>query len=95
MQYNRKRSIEMNTEFNKNANDILQNYDQLIRAIEKVQKTTAQALDTQRNEICEVLDNRLEEIKRQIKDEKAKKGENSADFKEREKELNDHLDTMT
>ena len=37
----------------------------------------------------------MEEIKRQIKDEKAKKGENQADFKEREKELNDHLDTMT
>ncbi len=42
-----------------------------------------------------MLDTRLEEIKRQIKDEKAKKGENSADFKEREKELNEHLDTMT
>lgn len=27
MQYNRKRSIEMNPEFKKNANDILQNYD--------------------------------------------------------------------
>jgi len=66
-----------------------------MRTIEKVQKTTAQALDTQRNEICEVLDNRLEEIKRQIREEKAKKGESSADFKEREKELNDHLDTMT
>lgn len=25
----------------------------------------------------------------------AKKGENPADFKEREKELNDHLETMT
>jgi hypothetical protein len=37
----------------------------------------------------------LEEIKRQIKDEKAKKGENQADFKEREKELNEHLETMT
>jgi hypothetical protein len=37
----------------------------------------------------------LEEIKKQIKEEKAKKGESSADFKEREKELNDHLDTMT
>jgi hypothetical protein len=51
----------MNT---KNANDILSNYDKIMRTIEKVQKTTAQALETQRNEICEVLDNRLEEIKK-------------------------------
>lgn len=42
-----------------------------------------------------MLDNRLEEIKKQIKDEKAKKGDSGADFKEREKELNDHLETMT
>ena len=82
----------MNT---KNATEILSNYDKMMKTIEKVQKTTAQALDLQRTEICEVLDTRLEEIKRQIRDEKAKKGENQADFKEREKELNEHLETMT
>lgn len=71
----------MNPQFKKNANDILDFYDKIMRTIENVQKTTAQALDTQRNEICEVLDTRLEEIKNQIKDEKAKNGENSGDFK--------------
>lgn len=85
-------NIYMNS---KNANQVLDLYDKIMRTIEKVQRTTAQALDTQRNEICEVLDNRLEEIKKQIKDEKAKKGDSGADFKEREKELNDHLETMT
>ena len=51
----------MNT---KNANEILGSYDKIMRTIERVQKTTASALETQRNEICDVLDNRLEEIKK-------------------------------
>lgn len=62
----------MNTE---NASDILTSYDKIMKTIERVQKTTAQALEVQRNEICEVLDTRLEEIKKQIREEKAKKGE--------------------
>jgi hypothetical protein len=62
----------MNT---KNSNEILNTYDKIMKTIERVQRTTASALETQRNEICEVLDNRLEEIKKQIKEEKAKKGE--------------------
>ena len=59
--YLRRKNIYMN---NKNANSILDYYDKIMRTIEKVQRTTASALETQRNEICEVLDNRLEEIKR-------------------------------
>jgi hypothetical protein len=59
----------------KHAGEIRGVYDKIMRTIEKVQKTTAIALETQRNEICGVLDSRLEEIKKQIKEEKAKKGE--------------------
>ena len=51
----------------KGAEDIVKNFDKIMSTIERVQKTTAQTLETQRNEICEVLDNRLEEIKKQIK----------------------------
>ena len=48
----------------KHATDIMQSYIKIMQTIEKVQKTTAQALETQRNEICGVLDSRLEEIKK-------------------------------
>ena len=41
--FNKRRNIYMNT---KNANDILDMYDKIMRTIEKVQKTTAHALDT-------------------------------------------------
>lgn len=53
-------------------------YEKIMNTIEKIQKTTAKALETQRNEICEILDSRLDEIKKKIKDEKAKKGEKYA-----------------
>ena len=41
------------------------------------------------------MDKKLEDIKQQLKAETEKKKENQYDFKEKEKELNDHLDTMT
>lgn len=41
------------------------------------------------------LDKKLEDIKNQLKAEHDRKKEDNYDFKEREKELNDHLDTMT
>ena len=49
----------------------------------------------QRSEIWQTLDKKLEDIKQQLKAETEKKKENQYDFKEKEKELNDHLDTMT
>jgi len=50
----------------------------------------------QREEIWTTLDRKLDDIKLQLKAEHDKKQEDSHyDFKEREKELNEHLDTMT
>ena len=63
-----------------NAKNILETYEKIKETISLIQKTTAQALETQRNEYCETLDNRLEELKRQIKDLKAKKGEEYFNF---------------
>ena len=79
----------------KHGEDVNHTYRHIIKTINNIQRTTAAALEIQRNEICEIFDSRLAEIKKQIQDEKAKKGENTADFKEREKELKDHLETMT
>lgn len=41
------------------------------------------------------LDRKLDDIKSQMRAENTKKQETSYDFKERERELNDHLETMT
>jgi hypothetical protein len=53
-------------------------------------------LNFQRFKIWKDLDKKLEEIKGQLKAEVERKaGEDNYDFKEREKELNEHLETMT
>lgn len=41
------------------------------------------------------MDKKLEDIKMQLKAETEKKKEDQYDFKEKERELNEHLETMT
>ena len=65
-------------------------------SIERVQGNTAKMLQAQKNQYCGILEKQLDEIKRKLKDEQAKKKESSAnDFKEKERELTEHLETMT
>jgi AAA+ ATPase superfamily predicted ATPase len=56
---------------------------------------TEEELKKQREVILGVLDKKLQDIKNQLKAEHDRKKEDNYDFKEREKELNEHLDTMT
>jgi Mn-containing catalase len=74
---------------------IHQTYEDLQRSIGTVQQQTANVLMKQREEIWTTLDRKLDDIKQQLKAEHDKKQEDNYDFKEREKELNEHLDTMT
>ena len=60
-----------------------------------MQKQTSNELLQQRSDIWQKLDQKLEDIKSQLKAEHDRKQEDNYDFKEREKELNDHLETMT
>ena len=60
-----------------------------------MQKQTSNELLQQRRDIWQKLDQKLEDIKSQLKAEHDRKQEDNYDFKEREKELNDHLETMT
>ena len=62
----------MNT---KNAGDIIDTYEKIKDTITRIQKATSQALETQRNEYCEILDSKLEALKDEIAKIKAKKGE--------------------
>lgn len=52
-------------------------------------------LKKDRDRVWKTLDRKLDEIKGQLKAEFSKKQEDKYDFKEREKELKEHLETMT
>lgn len=75
--------------------EIFGTYKNIVGTIELVQDKTAKSLESQRREICKILDARLNLINKKFKKERAKEGADSADFHQREKELNDHLETMT
>jgi hypothetical protein len=53
------------------------------------------SLKRERNKIWEGLEQRLEEMRDHLKREALKKKENQYDYKQKEKELTDHLETMT
>ena len=52
-------------------------------------------LKKEREKLWETLDQKIAEIKEQLRLEAEKKKDNQYDFKEKEKELNEHLETMT
>jgi hypothetical protein len=59
----------------KKCQEIWGTYDKIMQSIETVQKSTAKALENQRSEICAALDERLDMIKQQMKEDKTKTGE--------------------
>lgn len=68
---------------------------ELAREIERLQGLTARELLRQRTSIWATLDKKLDDIKLQLKHEHDRKKDDNYDYKEREKELNGHLETMT
>ena len=48
-----------------------------------------------RKKIFETFDEKISEIKVQLRKEEEKKKDNQYDYKQKEKELNEHLETMT
>lgn len=74
---------------------IQQYYDQVHEKIQEISEGAAKVLLKQRGSIWNTLDKKLEDIKTQLKAEYSKKEDSNYDFKERERELNEHLETMT
>lgn len=70
-------------------------YEKINETLTEIQDNTAKELWKQRFEILKSLDQKLEDIKIQLKAETDKKKDDQYDFKEKEKELNEHLETMT
>lgn len=96
MDKDRKQKLKNEQHINqKNVKQINSLYDRINETIGVIQENTAKELWKQRHEIWDTLSKKLDDIKQQLKAETEKKKENQYDFKEKEKELNEHLDTMT
>lgn len=63
--------------------------------IDLVQVNTAKTLLNQKKDYCKILNAKYNQFQQKIDQEKEKTGENTADFKQREKELKENLETMT
>lgn len=76
----------------KELNDHLGNIQ---REIFVVEEEIGKRLQDKRNKILKHLDTRVQDTKEQLRREAEKKKDNQYDFKQKEKELNEHLETMT
>lgn len=88
-----KKFLDGNT--GKYIKEIHKNLGDLHTQIDKAQSKVGEILKNERAIIWEDLDQKLAELKKMQQQEADKKKENQYDFKEREKELTDHLETMT
>ena len=79
----------------KNIKEIHQNLNGLTTQIDKAQEKLGQILKAERGKIWEELDKKLVDIKEMFRKEAEKKKDNQYDYKQKEKELNEHLETMT
>jgi vacuolar-type H+-ATPase subunit E/Vma4 len=55
----------------------------------------SEVLQTKKKKVLKTLDERMVSIKEELKKEADKKKDNQYDFKQKEKELKEHLETMT
>lgn len=86
----------MDNQFQGNRIKLLADYHADVQVqIDQAEKVIGQRLLDKRNTIFGWLDERVQKIKDQLLDEAARKKADQYDFKEREKELNEHLETMT
>jgi len=92
----RKQRVKNEAHLNqKNVKVIHSVYEQLQKSIGEMQQQTSKELLKQRGSIWHTLDRKLDDIKNQLKAEHERKQEDNYDYREREKELNEHLETMT
>ena len=79
----------------KDIKEIHEDHTKLLAEIDKTQEKIGDVLKKRRNKIFETFDEKINEIKEQLRREEEKKKDNQYDYKQKEKELNEHLETMT
>jgi hypothetical protein len=75
--------------------EIVHDYKEIIDMINMIQTDTARLLLNQKKDMCKILNNKYNNFQKKIEEEKDKTGDNIADFKQRQKELKENLETMT
>lgn len=75
--------------------ELTNNLEEVKKQIGEAEGFIGQRLRAKRNQILDFLDIRLKEIKEEMAEQDKRKKADQYDFKEREKELNEHLETMT
>ena len=75
--------------------DTLNEMDQMHKGIQGLQGVTQNILQRDKQQLWKQLDEELEKYRSQLQFENEKKKESETDFVEAEKELNEHLETMT
>lgn len=75
--------------------EIVHDYKEIIDMINMIQTDTARLLLNQKKDMCKILNNKYNNFQKKIEEEKDKTGENINDFKQRQKELKENLETMT
>jgi hypothetical protein len=77
------------------SQEIVKDFKEIVDMIDEIQVNTAKTLLNQKKDYCKILNSKYNQFQQKIDQEKEKTGENTADFKQREKELKENLETMT
>lgn len=79
----------------RNIRDLHEAHTGLLQRIDFAQFCLGSSLNQERAKIWETLDQKIAEIKEQLRKEAEKNKGDQYDSEEKEKELNEHLETMT
>lgn len=79
----------------KNIKEIHSHHDEILKNIDEKQQEMAEALGKERGKILETFNEKIEEIQEQLRKDEEKKKDNQYDYKQKERELTEHLETMT
>ena len=86
----------MDNQFRGNSiRELTNNLEEVHKEIDEAKADIGDKLRKKRNKILSHMDKRVQEIKDEILADAQRKKADQYDFKEREKELNEHLETMT
>lgn len=85
----------MDTNSFKNIKNLNEHKKEILSEIENTQEKISEVLKARRKIVLEEFDKKIGAYKEQIQQEEAKKKENQYDYKQKEQEQIEHLETMT
>ena len=74
--------------------EIHSTHEEILKNIDEKQVEMTNFLQEKRAEVLDTFDDKIQNLKAQIEKDEEKKKDNQYDFKEKERELTEHLETM-